>query len=158
MALFINNILYMIKTLLQRQPHFDVYTDGASKDGVGSWAYVISKRGISLSEKAGRVRRASSNTMEFQAAIEALTSLPANSNVTLFTDSKILVDAMALGKSHHSFQVQINELLLLTAQHTIKWKWIKAHNGNTFNERCDELCTRMRDLKTTYVLNGIAPR
>lgn len=123
---------------------FEIYTDGSSKDGVGSWAYVISRRGHCLGEKSGRVRRASSNAMEFQAAIEALTSIPPNSNVTLFTDSKILIDTIVSGKGHASFQPQMDLLFPLTQRHTITWRWIKAHNGNKFNERCDELCTMIR--------------
>lgn len=122
----------------------EIYTDGSSKDGVGSWAYVISRRGQCLDENSGRVPRASSNAMEFQAAIEALTSIPPNSNVTLFTDSKILVDTIISGKGHPSFQPQMDRLFPLTQIHIIKWRWIKAHNGNKFNERCDELCTLIR--------------
>ena len=123
----------------------EIYTDGSSKDGVGSWAYVISRRGHCLSENSGRVRRASSNAMEFQAAIEALTSIPPNSHVTLFTDSKILVDTIISGKGHASFQPQMDLLIPLIQRHTITWCWIKAHNGNKFNEHCDELCTLIRN-------------
>ncbi|OYZ13445.1 MAG: hypothetical protein B7Y39_17650 [Bdellovibrio sp. 28-41-41] len=122
----------------------EIYTDGSSKDGVGSWAYVISRRGRCLGENSGRVRRASSNAMEFQAAIEALASIPPKSNVTLFTDSKILVDAIISRKGHASFQPQLDLLFPLTQRHTITWRWIKAHNGNKFNERCDQLCTLIR--------------
>jgi ribonuclease HI len=126
---------------LRRFYTLEIYTDGSSKDGVGSWAYVISRRGQCLGENSGRVRRASSNAMEFQAAIEALTSIPCGSNVILFTDSKILVDTIISGKGHASFQPQMDLLFPLTQIHTITWRWIKAHNGNKFNERCDELCT-----------------
>lgn len=128
----------------QRFFRLDIYTDGSSKDGVGSWAYVISRRGRCLVENSGRVLRASSNAMEFQAAIEALRSIPPGSNVTLFTDSKILVDAMISGTAHASFQSQIDRLVPLTQIHRINWRWIKAHNGNKFNERCDELCALIR--------------
>ena len=144
MRFFTIGFLRIISTIFKNKSRFEVYTDGSSKNGFGSWAYVISERGKCISEKARRIRCANSNTMEFQAAIEALKSLPANSNITLFTDSKILVDAMTFGKGHYSFQTQIDALLLLNYKYNIKWKWIKAHNGNKFNERCDELCTLIR--------------
>ena len=25
--------------------------------------------------------------------------------------------------------------------HSIEWKWVKAHNGNKYNERADKLAT-----------------
>ena len=30
---------------------------------------------------------------------------------------------------------QLNKL------HTVEWKWVKAHNGDKFNERADKLAT-----------------
>lgn len=129
---------------IRRYFTLEIYTDGGAKDGVGTWAYVITKRGKCISENAGRVRCSNSNTMEFQAAIEALSSIPKNSNVTLFTDSKILIDTITTGQGHASFLKQIDTVITLNKKHTIQWRWIKAHNGNKFNERCDELCTLYR--------------
>jgi ribonuclease HI len=122
----------------------EIYTDGSSKNGFGSWAYIISRRGKCMVEKSGRIRRANSNVMEFQAAIEALNSVPVNSKVTLFSDSRILVDAMRYGSGPDAHQNQIDILMDLKRKHNIKWQWIKGHNGNKFNERCDELCTLAR--------------
>lgn len=82
--------------------------------------------------------------MEFQAAIEALSFVPENSNVTLFSDSRILVDAMKKGDPLRAHQAQIEALRRFNDKHTIKWQWVKAHNGNKLNERCDELCTLAR--------------
>lgn len=122
----------------------EIYTDGSSKDGVGSWAYVISRRGKCIAESSGRTRGANSNTMEFQAAIEALKAVPANSKINIFSDSKILVDAMKSGNGPQAHQAQMDILRSFDLIHTITWQWIKAHNGNMFNERCDELCTMAR--------------
>jgi ribonuclease HI len=144
MRFFSKTFFQLARTIYKNYSRLEIYTDGSSKDGFGSWAYLISRHGKCISEKAGRIRCANSNTMEFQAAIEALQALPESSNITLFTDSKILVDTMTFGKGHSSFQTQIDSLLQLTQKHHIQWKWIKAHNGNKFNERCDELCTLIR--------------
>lgn len=122
----------------------EIHTDGSSKNGVGSWAYVISKRGKTLQEKSGTTRRAGNNAMEFQAAIEALASIPEKSKVILYSDSKILVDAMNDGNGPEGLQNQIEILQVLSAKHKITWQWIKAHSGNKFNERCDELCIMAR--------------
>lgn len=122
----------------------EIYTDGSSKRGVGSWAYVVSRRGKCVVENSGRNRRANSNRMEFQAAIEALSSVPKNSKVKLFSDSRILVNTMKLGAGPQAHQAQIETLLRLNLSHRVEWQWVKAHNGNKWNERCDELCTLAR--------------
>ena len=122
----------------------EIYTDGSSKGAFGSWAYIISRHGKCIIENSGRVRRANSNNMEFQAAIEALSSVPLNSKVILFSDSRILVDAMNFGKSPRAHQTQIDILKQLNEKHKIAWRWVKAHSGNSLNERCDELCTLAR--------------
>ncbi len=139
---------------------YEVYTDGSCKDGCGSWAYVIVRSGKIHRECSGSMRNCNSNFMEFQAAIEALKSLPANSHITLYSDSRILVDAVTLrmsewksygwlkknGRSIPHLD-QIKALDDLNESHQIDWKWVKAHAGNTYNERCDELCTITRNLK-----------
>lgn len=144
MTLTLAKFFQILRALIKHTSHLEIYTDGSSKDGYGSWAYVVTRNGQTINENSGRVRCANSNTMEFQAAIEALKDLPKHSTVSLFTDSKILVDTLASRKGHPSFQSQLNTLLSLNQNHNIKWKWVKAHNGNKFNERCDELCTAIR--------------
>lgn len=87
--------------------------------------------------------------MEFQAAIEALTSLPEGIEATLFSDSRILIDSMTIWKGTdlrpESLAPQIDELDRLNERRFIAWKWIKAHAGHEFNERCDALCIAARD-------------
>ncbi|MES3036688.1 MAG: RNase H family protein [Bdellovibrionota bacterium] len=124
----------------------EIYTDGSSKYGWGTWAYVVTKRGQILKEVSGQVHDADSNTMEFQAAIEALSSLPLNTRAVLYSDSRILVDAMSLElypRTKNLFNM-VEKLTRLTNQHKVQWKWVKAHNGSKFNERCDQLCINAR--------------
>jgi ribonuclease HI len=136
---------------------FEVYTDGSAKDGRGSWAYVIVRKGLVLREESGFVRRASSNEMEFQAAIEALKSLPKNSKVHLYSDSKILVLSMCLWRTGWKANgwkkpdghpaprsEQLKSLDALDLERKVSWSWVRAHAGNPHNERCDELCVRAR--------------
>jgi ribonuclease HI len=126
----------------------EIYTDGSSKAGMGSWAYVICRRRNCIEEKSGRIRGATSNVMEFQAAIEALSAIPPKSKVTLYSDSRILVDAMKFGNGPRAYQAQIDVLAQLSQKHKISWQWVKAHNANKFNERCDELCAIARGSPT----------
>jgi ribonuclease HI len=82
--------------------------------------------------------------MEFQAAIEALSSLTKKTKAILFSDSRILIDAMKNIERPRAFQPQIEILLKLCQRHKITWQWIKAHSNRPFNDRCDELCTLTR--------------
>ncbi|MEK6628678.1 MAG: ribonuclease H [Bdellovibrionota bacterium] len=145
MKFFLTAIYRRLLNNVRNSSTLEIYTDGSSKGGVGSWAYVISQNGKCIVENSGRIRRANSNSMEFQAAIEALSFVPENSNVTLFSDSRILVNAMKYGEPLSAHQPQIDTLMGFNDKHTIKWQWVKAHNGNKLNERCDELCTLARN-------------
>jgi ribonuclease HI len=82
--------------------------------------------------------------MKFQATIEALQQLPKKSTITLFSDSRILVDAATKKERPTRFKEQLEQLDVLSKKHTINWKWVKAHSGIRHNERCDELCIQAR--------------
>lgn len=110
-----------------------------------------------INENSGRERKTQSNRMEFQAVIEALRSLPKNSSLTLHSDSRILIDTMTLWsagwkangwiKSNGRPIPNVDQIILLNTlsqDHNITWKWIKAHSGIKYNERCDELCILQR--------------
>lgn len=87
--------------------------------------------------------------MEFQAAIEALNYLPEQSFVIIHTDSRVLLNA-ALKKNKRPLFNSDQTIILdqLTLKHNISWKWIKAHSGIIYNERCDKLCILARNLST----------
>lgn len=143
----------------------DIYTDGSFKDRWGSWAYVLVKEGQILCEASGRARKTDSNRMEFQAAIEALSSIklvlcPQEETLNFFTDSRILIEKVgrlaefeAANWRNKSDRPIPNADLLKKIQSLLKtrgennpisWNWVKAHSGNIFNERCDELCILAR--------------
>lgn len=140
----------ILKFLFQRAHKFEIYTDGSAKEGRGAWAYVFVKDGKFVREDSGAVKKASSNPMEFRAAIEALKSLSAPISATLYSDSRILVDTMTVWQGNaelrpRGLENEIAELDQLASQHEITWKWIRAHAGHEFNERCDWLCIQARD-------------
>lgn len=118
---------------------------------------MITCRGRVLREASARARNTTCNRMEFQAVIEALQTLPASSKVTLYSDSRILIKTLtvllpewkALGGTKKNGRLppqwdQVQMLDKLNQEHLISWKWIKAHSGIPFNERCDELCMQAR--------------
>lgn len=134
------------------RPSLEIYTDGSFKNGCGAWAYVVVRRGKVIDEASGRVKKAGSNHMEFQAAIEALKSLSTKFKIKIYSDSRILVDAMTLTPDEttrpFAFSEQWQILQELEKNHRVTWQWVKAHSGLEFNERCDELCIAAREQRS----------
>ena len=143
-----------------------LYTDGAARgnpDGPGGYGAVlqfIDKNGV-LHEKelsAGYVRT-TNNRMELMAAIAGLEALKTPCNVTLYSDSKYLVDAFnqnwidgwirkgwKRGKNEPVKNPDLwKRLLKAKEDHNVTFVWVKGHNGHPLNERCDELATTAAD-------------
>ncbi len=82
--------------------------------------------------------------MEFQAAIEAISYIPAGSRVQLYSDCKILIDCAVNDERPLANTDQAEILSQLIRRNHIQWDWVRAHSGNAHNERCDELCIQAR--------------
>jgi ribonuclease HI len=133
-----------------------IYTDGAcsGNPGPGGWGVVLQGAGREK-ELYGGDAQTTNNRMELMAAIQALEALQRPATVTLYTDSKYLLDGIT--KWIHGWQrngwltsakkpVKNDDLWRrLTAaisRHEVSWKWVKGHAGDPGNERADELARR----------------
>ena len=91
--------------------------------------------------------------MELLGVISALEALKRPCDVTIFSDSKYVVDAIekkwlvnwqkkGWRKADKKPVLNIDlwqRLLPLLQEHNIEFRWTKGHAGNLENERCDEL-------------------
>jgi ribonuclease HI len=132
-----------------------IYTDGGciGNPGPGGYGVVMLCEGH-RKELSGGFRLTTNNRMETLAAIVALESLTTPCEVTLYSDSKYLVDAMMQGwaarwrangwyrnKKEKALNPDLWERLLeLSKRHEVEFVWVKGHAGNKENERCDVLC------------------
>ena len=143
-----------------------IYTDGAARgnpDGPGGYGAVLlytdSRGQVHRRELSEGFRKTTNNRMELMAAIAGLEALNRPCEVDLFSDSKYLTDAFnkgwieswqkknwrkADGKSVLNTDLW-ERLLAAAASHSITWIWVKGHNGNPENERCDQLATEAAD-------------
>jgi ribonuclease HI len=130
-----------------------VYTDGAcsGNPGPGGWGAVLIYGGKSR-EMSGGARLTTNNRMELTGVIQALGALTETCEVTVYTDSKYVSDA--INKRWLDSWVRQNwrkkggdvknpelwqELLPLLERHEVKFVWVKGHAENEYNNRCDEL-------------------
>ena len=134
-----------------------IYTDGACRGnpGRGGWGAIL-VYGKFEKELSGGEAETTNNRMELSAAIAGLSALREPCEVTLYSDSKYLVDAYLEGwiygwekaawragkvKNPDLWQ----QLLALTRTHEVNFVWVKGHNGHGYNERCDALATGYAD-------------
>ena len=131
----------------------EIYTDGAclGNPGRGGWGAVLLYK-EHRKEIFGNEMDSTNNSMEMRAVIESLKSLKKPSEITLFTDSKYVMDGITKWifgwkkngwKSADKKPVKNidlwQELDAEVARHEITWTWVKGHSGNHFNEIADEL-------------------
>lgn len=106
-------------------------------------------------ELFGSFADTTNNRMEIFAIIAGLEELKESCSVTVYTDSRYVVDTMTKGwvyrwksnnwmrnKKDKALNVDLwKRLLNLCERHEVKFIWIRGHNEHPENERCDWLAT-----------------
>jgi ribonuclease HI len=131
-----------------------IYTDGAcvGNPGRGGWAAVL-LHGERRRELSGGYRLTTNNRMELAAPLFGLRALKFRCAVTVFSDSKYVVDGVMKGWARHwrasdwrrpDGEKALNpdlwdDLLAECDRHLIEFAWVPGHSGVADNERCDRL-------------------
>lgn len=127
-----------------------IYTDGASRGNPGPGGYgIVMLFGQHRKELSEGFKYTTNNRMELLSVIVALETLKnENSPVTIYSDSKYVVDAVEkkwlFGWEKADFRKKMNpdlwkRFLKIYRKHQVKFVWVKGHSSNKENERCDEL-------------------
>ncbi len=131
-----------------------IYTDGACLGNPGPGGYgIILVYGQTRRELSGGYQLTTNNRMELRAAIQGLAALKEPCQVQLYSDSQYLVAAMEKGwaqrwqannwfrnkREKAANQDLWQELLNFCQKHTVRFIWIKGHDGHPENEQCDKL-------------------
>lgn len=134
--------------------HVTIYTDGACSGNPGPGGYgVVLLFGERKKELSQGYRLTTNNRMELRAVIAGLSALKERCRVTLYTDSRYIVDGINLGwarkweannwmrnKKDPALNADLWEQILdLSRHHAVEFRWTKGHAGNSWNERCDAL-------------------
>ncbi|MBE6911197.1 MAG: ribonuclease HI [Ruminococcaceae bacterium] len=131
-----------------------IYTDGAcsGNPGPGGWGAILEYNGH-MKELSGGEEMTTNNRMELTGVIESLLALKEPCEVSLFTDSRYVVDAIEKewvykwrdngwmrNKKEKALNPDLWEVLLsLLEVHKVTFNWVKGHATNPKNNRCDEL-------------------
>jgi len=131
-----------------------IYTDGACSGNPGPGGYgAIIIFNHHKKELTGGEKHTTNNRMEMMGAIVALEALKKPCKVTLYSDSRYVVDAIEKGwvtkwqangwrKSKRGPALNVDlwlRMLAVLEKHDVTFLWIKGHAGHSENERCDTL-------------------
>ena len=131
-----------------------IHTDGSclGNPGPGGYAAIMEFR-AQEKELSGGFRRTTNNRMEILAVIAGLEALTEPCRVTVYSDSRYVVDAIekgwakrwkASGWMRNKRERAINpdlwdRLLKALDKHEVVLRWVRGHAGNVGNIRADKL-------------------
>ncbi len=135
----------------------EIFTDGAcsGNPGPGGWGALLRCRGVEK-ELSGAEKETTNNRMELTAVINALAALKTACDISLYTDSKYVMDGITRwlpcwkknGWKTSNKKSPVKNVDLwqrldeLAIGHEIRWIWVKGHAGHAENERVDELARK----------------
>ena len=134
--------------------HVDLFTDGAcsGNPGPGGYGTILRYNGAEKELSDGEAST-TNNRMELTAVIVGLAALKETCDVTVYSDSKYVVDGIQKGWAQSwkrngwrkadkkpALNADLwDQLLSLLAIHEVRFVWLKGHDGHPENERCDRL-------------------
>lgn len=135
----------------------EIFTDGACSGNPGPGGYGVLLRFNGQTKQISQgFNKTTNNRMELRAVIEGLKTLTEKCDVTIYSDSKYIVDAVEKGwarrwkannwyrnKKEKALNIDLWQILIdLIDQHSVKFSWVKGHAGHPENEICDKLAVK----------------
>jgi len=137
----------------------EIYTDGAcsGNPGPGGWGAILRSKGTEK-ELSGGEKDTTNNRMEMMAVIAALEAITRPCSITITTDSQYVLKGMTewlAGWKKKNWKtasrkpvknVDLWQRMDMAAQiHSLKWEWVRGHQGHPENERADQLAVTARE-------------
>lgn len=134
----------------ESSPEITIFTDGSSLGNPGPGGYgTLLLSGNRKKELSAGYRYTTNNRMELMAVIAGLETLrQENSLVTVYTDSRYVVDAVEKGWLNNWIRSRFKgkknsdlwmRFLEVYKKHRVRFVWVKGHAAVAGNERCDQM-------------------
>jgi len=142
-----------------------MFTDGACSGNPGPGGYGVLLRFNGQTKQFSRgFKKTTNNRMELRAVIEGFKALREQCRVTVYSDSKYIVDAVEKGwarrwqannwyrnKKEKALNIDLwQELLSLIDTHQVKFSWVKGHAGHEENEIVDRLAVEASESENLF--------
>ena len=159
----------------EKRLNIELYSDGASEPtNPGPSGYGIILRCPELNyqkEFSQGFEISTNNRMELMGVIVGLEQIKKPSNVTVYSDSKYVIEPIELGwflrweennwmrskKDKIANSDLWKRLGMMLKKHNVVFEWIKGHNGHPENERCDFLAVEACNSLPKIVDEGYNP-
>jgi ribonuclease HI len=151
--------LLTLEEVLERYsdgPDSGLFADGSARPnpGPGGWGVVAVHRGEVVEQRYGHDPATTNNRMELVALIEAYKLLKEDADTVIWSDSQICVNTVnqwarswvAKGWRRKTGPIKnlelVKQLYAASLAHPgVELRWIRAHQGNRWNEYADALAT-----------------
>lgn len=117
-----------------------IYTDGGAdpNPGYGGWAVILIS-GDRSKELTGGEPATTNNRMEIKAAIEGLKALKVPCDVTVYSDSQLVIETMRGNFKANKNRDLWQQLFAAAEGHVVTWVKVRGHDGDDHNERAHGL-------------------
>ncbi len=142
-------------------PDYIAYTDGSCNNlspyGEGGAAYIIldGQRNLVKQNSKGFLG-VSNNKMELMAILSAVAAVPSGSTLVIYTDSQYCIQVLKNKANANNFTRPNANVIrqyfnYASRLKTVKFEWVKGHDGNEFNEMVDALAqSRTEEMRTIH--------
>lgn len=144
---------------MPKEYRYTIYTDGASdlksKERYGGSAYIVidNKTNKVVREWSNGYKFCTNNQLELDAIIMAIDSLPDYSTALIFSDSMYAITVLSQPERIFPKNMEFIEQYryIQNRKHIfVRFKWIKSHNGDIYNEKADFLAKQaMYNMQST---------
>lgn len=145
-------------------PDYTAYTDGSCNNlshlREGGAAYIITDGQTIIKQQSKGYIGTTNNRMELLAILSAVASVPERSSLLVKTDSRyciaVLSDKGNAGKLGLANADIIDRYFKYAARlESVRFEWIKGHDGNPLNELADELArSRTEEMRHIHAIRS----
>lgn len=124
---------------------YEIYTDGgySLQHNKGGFAFIILKGEDIWKKESFPIEHETNNRGELKAILYAIESLPPRCSCIVYSDSQYAIGVLSNKNWHPKANTDIIDeyhQVVNDSDIEVKFKWVKGHSGNKWNEECDRMC------------------